>query len=298
MARRGWIIFCLLFCLPLGCKSDKAPSNRPPLGAARAPEPGVTEYEVALPRGNAVEQVWIYLPTQPPQATIPCVFIAAAGTRLFHGINLGEGDRPEHLPYVRAGYAVVAYSLDGPLEQAASGRQVVEAAQAFKEADAGLANAHAAIDYALAKMPQIDPRRLYAAGHSSAGTLSLLLAENDPRIMACIAYAPCCNVPRHLGPRVLNILDKVLPGEQDFLTRRSPNTGAARLTCPLFLFHADDDLTVPAAEVDEFAGLISQTNPRVTYVRVPSGGHYDSMIRQGLPRALTWLQTLPAPRPR
>ena len=293
MVRLGWVCFFVLFCLPLGCRGYKAPPVDPPLGAARTLEPGVAEYEVALPRENGVEQVWIYLPAPLPHPKVPCVFIAAAGTRLFHGINLGDGDRPEHLPYVRAGYAVVAYSLDGPLNEQPTGRQVVEAAQAFKDADAGLADARAAMDYALTKVPQIDSQRLYAAGHSSAGTLSLLLAENEPRIAACIAYAPCCNIPKHLGPRVLRALDSALPGEQDFLTRRSPNTGVAKLTCPLFLFHADDDSTVPAGEVEEFAGLIQKSNRHVTYVRVPNGEHYDSMIQQGVPRALKWLQALP-----
>lgn len=62
-----------------------------------------------------------------------------AGTRLFHGIDLGDGDRPEDLPYDRTGYAVAAYSLGGALGDRASGQQVVQAAQSFRAADAGLA---------------------------------------------------------------------------------------------------------------------------------------------------------------
>ena len=290
MSRLTWTCLLALLCLPFGCWARTSP----PLGVARTLEAGVTEYEVALPSGTSAEHLWIYLPAHRAKAKLPCLFIAAAGTRLFHGIDLGDGDRPEHLPYVRAGYAVVAYSLDGPLGDRPSGRQVVEAAQAFESADAGLADAHAAMDYALANVPHLNPKRLYAAGHSSAGTLSLLLAENDPRIAACIAYAPCCNVPHHLGPRVVGVLDHAVPGERAFLTRRSPDAGVARLTCPLFLFHADDDSTIPAADVAEFARLAQQTNPRVTFVHVPTGEHYDSMIRQGIPRALRWLQALPA----
>jgi hypothetical protein len=34
--------------------------------------------------------------------------IAHAGALLYHGITLAEGDRPEHLPYVRAGFAIIA----------------------------------------------------------------------------------------------------------------------------------------------------------------------------------------------
>ena len=294
MGRIGLRCLVALLLLPVGCGGHKALPASPPLGAAHALEPGIVEYEVVLPRGDSTEHVWIYLPAKPTQAKVPCLFIAPAGTPLFHGMDLGDGDRPEHLPYVRAGYAVVAYSLDGPLADKSSDRQLVEAAQAFKDADAGLADARTAMDYALAKVSQIDPRRLYAAGHSSAGTVSLLLAETDPRIAACIAYAPCCNVPQHLGLPALRALDSAIPGEQDFLARRSPNAAVGKLTCPLFLFHADDDSVVPKAGVEEFAAMVQSTNARVTYVHVPSGEHYDSMIQQGIPRAIQWLQALPA----
>lgn len=295
MGRNGllWLLTPLFLMFP-GCASQKALPASPPLGTVHLPEPGVMEYEVVIPRGGAAEHVWVYLPANPAQAKVPCVFIAPAGTRLFHGNDLDDSGRPEHFPYVRAGFAVVAYSLDGPLEDKPTDHQVVEATRAFKDADAGLLDERAAVDYALAKVPQIDPKRLYAAGHSSAGTLSLLVAENDPRIAACVAYAPCCNVPKRLGLPLLRALDDAVPGEQDFLARRSPNVDVAKLTCPLFLFHADDDSVVPAADVDEFAGMVQRTNAHTTYVRVPTGDHYDSMIQQGVPQAIRWLQALPA----
>ena len=288
-------LLAVLVLLPTGCASRKAvPATPPPLGAARTLEPGVTEYEVTLTREDGPERVWVYLPTHPASAKIPCVFIAPAGSPLFHGMGLAESDRPEHLPYVRAGYAVVAYSLDGTVTDPKNEQQIEAAAQAFQKADAGIANAHAAIDYALAVLPQIDPKRLYTAGHSSAGTASLLVAENEPRIAACIAYAPCCDLPRHLGPDMMKALDVVLPEEREFLTRRSPIAATDKLTVPLLLFHADDDSTVPTAEVDDFARTVQRTNSHVTYVKVPTGGHYQSMIDQGIPRGIAWLQALPA----
>ena len=288
-------LLAVLALLLTGCASHKAvPTAPPPLGTARTLEPGVTEYEVTLTREDGPERVWVYLPAHPVSAKIPCVFIAPAGSPLFYGMGLAESDRPEHLPYVRAGYAVVAYSLDGPVTDSKNERQLEDAAQAFKQADGGIANAQAAIDYALAAVPQIDAKRLYTAGHSSAGTVSLLVAENDPRIAASIAYAPCCDVPRRLGPDTMKTLDDVLPGERKFLTRRSPNAAPERLTMPLFLFHADDDSNVPTAEVNDFAGIAQRTNSHVTYVKVPTGNHYQSMIDQGIPRGIAWLQALPA----
>ena len=289
------LLFLLL--LPTGCSQKAAPAISTPLGAARTLEPGISEREVTLGRGDGTLQVWIYLPQTRGRAKLPCVFVAPAGSRLFHGMGLADGDRKEQLPYVRAGFAVVAYEIEGPLSDSPTNGEFGEAMRAFRDADAGLADARAAIDYALAHVPEIDPRRLYTAGHSSAGTLSLQVAEHDPRIAACVAYAPCCDVPARLGAETLQTLDAAEPGFGAFLTDRSPNAHPADLRCPLFLFHADDDSNVPTAEVAAFSDAVRRTNSHVTFVRVPTGDHYQSMIDQGIPHAIHWLLALPPPRP-
>ena len=51
-------------------------------------------------------QLWVYLPTAAAQGgRVPCVMIAPAGSPLVTGMALSAGDRPEHTPYVQAGYA-------------------------------------------------------------------------------------------------------------------------------------------------------------------------------------------------
>jgi len=298
--KRTSVVACLGLLLGMsalaGCGQRDRPPSVPPLGAARTLEPGVSEYEATLARGDGSLKVWIYLPERHAQGKIPCVFVAPAGSRLFHGMGLGDGDRAEHLPYVRAGFAVVAYEIEGSLPDKPTNGEVRAAMRAFRGADAGLADARAAIDYALAKVPKIDPRRLYTAGHSSAGTLSLQVAEHDPRIAACVAYAPCCDVPARIGAETLGDLDKVDSGFGGFLSDRSPGAHPAALRCPLFLFHADDDSNVPTADVAAFADAVRRTNPHVTFVRVPTGNHYQSMIDQGIPHAIHWLRALPPPR--
>ena len=49
---------------------------------------------------------------------------------------------------------------------------------------------------------------------------------------------------------------------------------------------------VRATESARFAESLKRTNPQVTYVEVPRGGHYDSMIRDGIPKAIEWLGKL------
>ncbi|HZT40647.1 MAG TPA: prolyl oligopeptidase family serine peptidase [Chthonomonadaceae bacterium] len=288
---------CLLGVLG-GC-GKRAPNRLdvktlPGLGQARKLEPGVLFYEVAVPHiDGSPGKLWIYLPEHPSQPRLPCILIAPAGTPLTYGMNLAEGDRPEHLPYVRAGFAVVAYEIDGNVEDDRNEQQILAGARAFRDAEAGIANAKRALDYAVARVPGIDPNRIYTAGHSSAATLSLQVAEHEPRIQACIAYAPACSIPNRLGTRVLATYDRAIPGFSSFVERYSPDENVQTLHCPVFLFHADDDSNVPTVDVYNFYQVLEQFNHQVTFVRVPSGGHYDSMIQQGIPQAIRWLKSLP-----
>ena len=144
-----------------GCGAKKPVAvTLPPLGQPLTLDAGVLEYEVTLMHSNHQSRLWIYVPANPATSKIPCLFVAPAGSHMFDGNSLGEESRAEHLPYVRAGYAVVAYEVDGELPDHPTGLRTVDAATAFKEADVGNANARSAIDYALAKVPQVDPKRL------------------------------------------------------------------------------------------------------------------------------------------
>ena len=271
-------------------RSSESKPVLPELGQGQRLEPGVTFHEIKLPRQGAANKLWVYLPEGQLQIKIPCVLIAPAGTRMFHGNTLGDGDRPEHLPYVRAGFAVVAYELDGPLAEDASDEAILLAAQLFKQAEAGLVNARAALDYALTKVPQIDPSRIFAVGHSSAGTTALHIAEREPRVRACVAYAPVTNVEKFLGKNAIASFSTVMPDYREFLKRTSPHAGVKNLRCPLFLFHAEDDGNIAITESAEFAKEAGQHNATVTFVRAATGGHYSAMLNEGMPKAIEWLK--------
>lgn len=251
--------------------------------------------EVTLSRGGRRTRLWIYRPAAATSTRLPCVLIAPAGTRLVHGMELGDGDRPEHAPYVRAGMVVVAYELDGPAPDGAwlTDSSMVRAASEFMASEAGLRNAQDALNYALKRVPEVDPYRIYAAGHSSAATAALHLAQHEPRIKAVAAYAPCTDVEGRLGGEVIGPLDRRIKGFRKFIHASSPLRNAALLRCPVFLFHAEDDNNVPIRETEAFAAEVRKTNPNVTFHRVPRGGHYDSMLEQGVPQAIGWMRQLP-----
>lgn len=262
----------------------------PDLGAGRRIVPGVLVYEVRLPGKQVADKLWIYLPEQPATAKLPCVLIAPAGSRPFHGKSLGEGDRAEHLPYVREGFAVVAYEISGDLADEAGDVETRAAMNQFRLAEAGVADARAALDYAAAKVGQIDTTRVFATGHSSAATLALLVLAREPRVRAGVAFAPATDVPDFIGDRGVAALSALVPGFGEFLVRSSPRRNVAALTRPLLLFHAADDSVVPFAASVGFAAEVSKTNTGVEFVRAATGDHYDAMIEQGIPRAIRWLK--------
>jgi len=271
----------------------------PPLGVAKPVDDGIAVHEVSLAHDGHTDRIWIYLPETLAAKPMPAVFIAPAGVPPFLGNGFGPDlDRqqhPEHLPYVRAGFAVVAYDTDGEVANLddVTFEQVQVAATAFKNANAGVLNARHAIDYVLKMVPAVDPKRLYSAGHSSAGRIASLTAESDSRIAACVAYAPVTDVERRvneIAPEAGQFLEANLTGFREFLKDTSPVRQIEKIQCPVFLFHAEDDSRISIRESEAFAETLKKTNPKVTFVRVARGDHYESMVDEGVPKAIEWLR--------
>jgi dipeptidyl aminopeptidase/acylaminoacyl peptidase len=297
--RRGTIWEHAPVAVRAAAADQDGPIEMPPLpavGPGRAIEPGVMFHEVRLPGGakpGFAGKLWLYLPAgEHAEHSLPCVLIAPGGSSLLKGMELTEGARPEHLPYVRAGFAVLAYELDGAL---ASGRNPGEAEMSqaiirFLAARAGLVNAHVALEFVLQRVPLVDPRRIYTAGHSSAATTAMLFAEQEPMIGGCVAYAPAIDLVKHFGAEVVQTLHTT--GLDDLAVRHAPMNHESKLGCPIMLFHARDDGTLPVADTEACAQRLKALGKSVTLVIVPSGGHYDSTIREGVPRGIAWLQEL------
>ena len=152
---------------------------------------------------------WVYYPEGATESKRACVLVAAAGSRLFHGIKLTEEDVAEHLPYAKAGFVVIAYDVSGPLSENASGRPVFAACRLFKEAEGGVRDGLAALEAAEKKYAFIDSNAVYAAGHSSAGTVALALAQKSERVKGCVAYAPACDPHSWIGKSFFQSLKAV-----------------------------------------------------------------------------------------
>ena len=268
----------------------------PDRGSPQTFKPGVDVVDVELkvsrwaPGHN--NRLRIYTPPgSHAPGSLPCVLIAPAGSNMLSGMRLDDdADHPEHVPYVEAGFAVVAFELDGEYStEEPSDAEVVAKYRQFAAAHAGLVNARNALEYVLAKMPEVDPGRIYAVGHSSAATLAVLFAEHEPRLRACVAFAPVTDLDKRLGQEA-EMVSRLLPNGESFLVKASPITHAASLECPLFLFHATDDTVVYTSQSYGLSNKLRDLGADVKLVTPPFGDHYDAMIEEGIPGAIRWLQ--------
>lgn len=252
---------------------------------------GIAFQAVHLPGGHDARVIWIYTPPHPPGQRLPCVFIAPDSATGYYGKALYPVNQREQWPYAKAGFVVVAYSVDGSTTDLNS-NEVVTGIERFRAAHCGVDNERAAVDYALANLPYVDPKRLYVAGHSSGGTMALMAASHDPRIAGCVVYAPACDVRTRVNR--LGALEMALrvPGFESFLTTCSPIEYTSTLRCPVFLFHADNDGNVPRSDVETYLAKLRRTNANVVYSRVPLGGHLVALFTDGLPRGIAWLKKL------
>ncbi len=83
---------------------------------------------------------------------------------------------------------------------------------------------------ALAKVPYVDPSRIYLGGHSTGGTLALLVAESSSRFRATFAFGPVSDVRGYGGEFVPLELE-----EQHEIELRAPGVWLHSVKTPTFV---------------------------------------------------------------
>lgn len=125
----------------------------------------------------------------------------------------------------------------------------------------------AAADY-LAKLDYVDPRRIYLGGHSTGGTLALLVAESDPRFRATFAFGPVFDVSVYGADMLPVALDDARE-----IRLRSPGHWLASIRSPTYLFEGDrNGNTVDLAQLRAI-----NRNPRVRAYIVPQADHFSTL---------------------
>ncbi|MEO5730035.1 MAG: prolyl oligopeptidase family serine peptidase [Byssovorax sp.] len=233
-------------------------------------------------------EVWVYAPEKPGNRPLGLVLIAPAGGNFISAPGLGDSDKPEHLPYVEAGFAVVSYSIDGVVADDANDADFMAGARAYQASRGGIDNAVAALSLALEVLPSINREKIYAAGHSSSGSLALLVAAHDERIRGVVAYAPAPDLRAFVGANAEK-LRRYLPDLPSFLSSISPIEHASELRVPIFLFHARDDGVISVQETAAYVKALRDAGAKLEFVETETGGHRNSMISRGIPGAVRWM---------
>jgi len=123
----------------------------------------------------------------------------------------------------------------------------------------------AAADH-LAKLDYVDPQRIYLGGHSTGGTLVLLVAQIDPRFRDVFSFGPVADVSGY-GQDMLPVS---LSDERE-IRLRSPGYWLASIRGPVFVFEGDHEANTDQVELLRE----SSKNPQARFFVVPRADHFS-----------------------
>ncbi len=269
-------------------------ASTPPGGA---PEPGATslatqdplalpqdhevKVEVVMRNGETKRTFWVYRP-EPTPARLGLVLMAPGGGSMLSGRALAPEDRAEHLPLVRAGLAVVAYSLDGDVAPGVSGTEGTRALTLWKASSAGLENARAALEVARERLPPVDEALVFALGRGAAGAHALLLAAEVPQLRGAVALGPVTQLSSEAS--TVMAVDAVIPGYAKLVRWSLPQNRVHDVRVPVLIFQGAGDAAVRPSETRAYVAALRGARRDVSYLE--SDG---SDPEEGLLVALAWL---------
>jgi acetyl esterase/lipase len=118
----------------------------------------------------------------------------------------------------------------------------------------------------LAGQPFVDPERIYLGGHSTGGTLVLLVAECSDRFRAVFSFGPANEVAGY-GPEYLPF-DTSNPRE---LELRSPGRWLGSIRSPVFVFEG-----MVQGNLDSLQAMArASTNPKARFLPVQGANHFS-----------------------
>jgi dienelactone hydrolase len=222
--------------------------------------PGVDEVEYTS--GNLKLKAWVTHPEAKAGRNPAVIF-------LHGGFAFGEDDWEMTQPFRDAGYVVMTPILRG--ENGLPGSY----SMFYNEVDDVLA----ATD-AFAKMPHVDNKRMFIAGHSVGGTITLLTVMTSNRFRAAASYSGSPDqVAWARGQGEVVPFDS--NNKMEF-QMRSPLAYPRSFKCPVRMFYGSQELFLFSSSSQKTAQLAKGANLDVEAVQVP-GDHMsavDPAIRQ------------------
>lgn len=123
----------------------------------------------------------------------------------------------------------------------------------------------AATDH-LAALPYVDPEQIYLGGHSTGGTMALLVGECSDRYRGVFALGPVAAAAQYGGDFVYCDVH-----DQHEMALRAPLFWLHCVTTPLYVFEGAEQGNWDAIQmmVDE------NTNPQIRFFKVPGHDHFS-----------------------
>lgn len=122
----------------------------------------------------------------------------------------------------------------------------------------------------LAQQPYVDPNRIYLGGHSTGGSLVMLVAAATNRFRAVFSFGPVEDVAGYGEPRWV----PVSFSDRTELKLRSPLAWQHSIQCPTFVLEGARQ----PGNIDSLRGLKRGcSNPLVQFYEVPSHDHFSCL---------------------
>ncbi|RCS55983.1 peptidase [Bremerella cremea] len=124
----------------------------------------------------------------------------------------------------------------------------------------------AATDF-LAQQPYVDPDQIYLGGHSTGGTLAMLVGECSDRYRGIIALGPVASVVQYGGEYVY-----CDPNDTNEMQLRSPLYWLHCVKSPMFVFEGENQGNWDGS-IEVMAK--ANTNPQIEFWKVPGHDHFS-----------------------
>ena len=125
----------------------------------------------------------------------------------------------------------------------------------------------AAADH-LARLPYVDPQRIYLGGHSTGGTLALLAAESSGRFAAVFAFGAVMDVTRY-PPSIVPLTFPQQTSDERRL--RSPANWIAGIVSPVYLIEGAE----PPGNLEDLDEMCVTRKPELHCISVPGADHFS-----------------------
>jgi pimeloyl-ACP methyl ester carboxylesterase len=284
---RGIPSILLIVPMLAGCSDQEGPAQggAPGAGPAAAEQPSLVEARRGFVTRPAPNQPAGKPAPEPPPAVFRLVRYEAPAGKLAAYVSPDPGDGRKHpaILWITGGDCNTIDELweEAPREndQTAAAYRKAGLVMMFPSLRGGNDNPGqrdgffgevddvlAAADF-LAKLDYVDPKRLYLGGHSTGGTLVMLVAASTDRFRAVLSFGPAADVSGY-GAEYLPF-DTSNPRELDL---RSPGRWLSSVRSPLFVLEGTEQ---PSNVRSLQAMAQASANPLIRFHPVKGLSHFS-----------------------